>query len=133
MLNKYKTEDKYKDTFGLKGIDKYKSKLVTLDFDFTSLHEFLGTSRHVLNQHASLLNHLREDAVTKCTMKDLNNFFMQMTRSYPKESIISNVEAINKYVMANSNLSPNKMKSNGLSLERTKTFISNSPSKSLGK
>ena len=100
LKNVYKSNNKFKETFGIKGVDKLKSKLINLDFDFTSLHEFLGTSRHVMNQHASLLNSLREDIIKRWSDKEVANFFVGMSRSYPMDTIKTSMDQINRMNIA---------------------------------
>jgi hypothetical protein len=102
-VKKYKTDNKYAETFGLKPIKDYREKLVNLDFDFTSLHEFLNNTRFVLNQHAKVLNDLRKDIITRCPQNDLSNFFVWMARSYPIENISSQMDKLSKTVINSDN------------------------------
>ena len=74
----------------------YKEKLVNLEFDFTSLHEFLNNTRFVMNQHAKLLNELRKDAVTRCLIKEISTFFVGMARSYPIDTVNTNMDQMAK-------------------------------------
>lgn len=64
-VQRYKSDNRKWETFGLKPLYNTKEKLMNLNFDFTSLHEFLNNARFVMNQHAKLLNSLRNDIITK--------------------------------------------------------------------
>lgn len=103
-VKKYKTDNSYAETFGLKPIKDYRDKLVNLEFDFTSLHDFLNNTRFVLNQHAKILNDLRKNIITRCSQNDLSNFFVWMARSYPIENISNQMDKLSKAVINSESL-----------------------------
>ena len=79
-----------------------KHKLINLDFNFTSLHEFLNNARWVMNQHAKVLNSLRKDIINRWLHNDLTTFFNLIYRGYPMESVKNNMDFVSKTVQKES-------------------------------
>lgn len=111
-VKKYKSNTKKEDTLGLKPLYHYKEQLMHLNFDFTSLHEFLNNSRFVLNQHAKILNSLRKDVVMRCFIRDISNAFDAMARSYPMDAVLRSIESVNRIV---NKLTPRRERSDSIS------------------
>lgn len=98
------------DSKELKPFNQMKHKLINLDFDFTSLHEFLNNARWVMNQHANVLNSLRKDMINRWLINDMSTFFNMIARWYPTESVKNNMDYVVKTVFKDNKEStdPNK-------------------------
>ena len=62
---------------------KASPQLLQLDFNFSSLNDYLGNIIHVINQHAKIVNSVQRDVRARMTQRQVTELMTMLCNSLP--------------------------------------------------